>query len=121
MSRRTIKPYLDPAWYSYRSRWQSAFSQRAKTGPAHANHARHYVSILRVMRRRLLAGGKPSLLDFRPSRKAPPEEFILKSSYAKLRRAIDRGEPTKVIRRRGLLDPMGRHRAYLTTSRPKRS
>ena len=108
-----MKHYLDPLCEDYQLRWQSALSRRRRQlGPAIAVHTQHLVSVLRAMRRRLLAGGKPSLRDFRPFRETYPGAFVSQRSDQKLKRAIDRGETVQAIKRRGLLGPLGHHRGY---------
>ena len=113
-----MKESLNPRWMDYQVRWQSEFSRGARRyGPANASQAQNYISILRVMRRRLLAGGKPSLRDFRRYRKTYPGHFMIQRSHERLDRAFDRGETTNVMRRRGLFDPLGRHNAYQSSRR----
>jgi hypothetical protein len=111
--------YHDPRQKEFSVRWQSWLSAGSGLyGAARAFQAHRYISELRVMRRRLLAGRKARLLDFRPLPQTKDYQFLLNRNHKMIRKAFDRGEATHVMRRRGLLDPLGRHSFF--QRRPKR-
>jgi hypothetical protein len=113
--------YFDRLCKDYQTRWQSEFSRASRrNGPVNAAHAQHYISILRAMRRRLLAGERPSLLDYRESPKNNSFDFMLKRSKMALDRAIGRGETWRAMQRCGLFGPLDRHNACKSNDRAKR-
>ncbi len=93
---------MGPHSAEYQTHWQARFSLRRKRlGQYVIAHTQRHVSILRAIRRRLLAGKKSSLRDFRPVSKTHPGRFLNIRSFRNLRRAIDRGESSRSLARRG--------------------
>ena len=106
-------PYHDLRFREYQLAWQAPFSRRRKRyGPRVAQHAQHYISVLRAMRRRLAAGGKPSLSDFPSFGHARCENFLDKRKFKKLRPAVDRGETTRSLARRGFFGSLKDYYTY---------
>ena len=97
-----MDPFLDPDHYEYKFAWQARHSAlRKRLGPHAAGRARHYVSLLRAMRRRLMSGHQPSLLDYPSFGRSHPRNFIHRRRFEQLKRAIDRRETHRAMLRRG--------------------
>lgn len=92
-------------------RWQTSYSLKMKPiGPYAIVAGQKYVSEVRAMCRILRAGGRPESCKFRPLRCCYPGHFLQQRLNERLRRAIDRGETSQAIARRGVLGAVGRHR-----------
>lgn len=114
-------PYSDRLHYEYQTRWQCRLALRRKRqGPQVAEHARRYISVLRAMRRRLLAGGAPSLGDFPLVGRSHPFEFLYRRSFPRLKRAIDRGETSRSLARRGFFGGLKDYYTHHSGGQPKR-
>ena len=114
-------PYSDRLYYEYQSQWQCRFALKRKLlGPHGAQHARHFISMLRAMRRRLLAGGAPSLGDFPKVGGSYPRDFLYKRSFPRLRRALDRGESSRSLARRGFFGSLKDYYTLHSDRQPKR-
>lgn len=113
MSVRRPDPYHDLRPKEYQFQWQASFSRRRKRlGPHVARHAQTYISLLRAMRRRLAAGDKPSLSDFRSSGRAHSEDFLHNRQFKRLRSACDRGETSRSLARRGFFGSLKEYYTY---------
>ena len=113
--------YSDRSHHEYRARWQCRFVLRRKLhGPQVAEHARRYISELRAMRRRLLAGGSPSFGDYPRVRKTYPGDFLDRRSFSRLKRAADRGELSRALARRGFFGGLKEYYTIHSAGQPKR-
>lgn len=110
--------WLDPSCENYQFWWQCSFARSAHArGMVSILHAQSYISKLRAMHRWLRQSAKPSsreLSQHFQTAGSPriPGRWILDRNAKRLDRAIDRGESTRSIERRGLLDPLRLHSLY---------
>jgi hypothetical protein len=63
------------------------------------------------MRRRVVAGGSPSLREY-PHFGGDPYRFLLDRNAKKIKRAVRLGMPTEILERRGLFDALRHHQAF---------
>lgn len=84
-------PYSNLRWKDYYFRNQCARSlRRKKQGTRAIFYGKRYVSMVRSMKRRLIAGNEPTMSDYPSHGAANPADFIWKRKAVQSRKRIDR-------------------------------